>query len=778
MTLTSHKIIKWSTISIMVLIVLFFVLDLIFPLNANVEFAPVVYDRNGAVIHTYITKDEQWRMKARLEEITPQLRETILFKEDKHFYHHYGINPLAIMRALVNNVFHHRRTSGASTITMQVARMLDRKPRNYWNKIVEMFRALQLETSFSKDEILQLYLNLVPYGSNIQGVKAASILYFNKSPDQLSLAELTALSVIPNRPNSLVMGKDNAAIMLERNKWLKKFAIAKLFPSSVINDALEEPLTAYRHQAPGAAPQFCWRMRFAYPQLNEIHTTLDADLQQKAEDMATNYANGLRLQQIYNAAVIVVDNHSHEVLAYIGSPNFNDKEHHGEVDGVQGARSPGSALKPLLYGLAFDYGLLTPKTVIADVPINIAGYSPENYDLNFRGNVTIEDALRWSLNIPAVKTLEKLGVKTFSERMAQFGFKDISKEKKNLGLSMILGGCEVRLDGMAALYSAFANEGNYHGLRFVIPDSVWKWKKKFVDQEKPRQVISPAANYMIAQIMLELHRPDLPNLYDHAKNIPRVAWKTGTSYGRKDGWSIGFNQQYTIGVWVGNFNGDGAPSLSGAGTATPLLFQLFTAIDPHAANEWQPAPHGISYRMVCSKTGKLPNDYCEELVSDAYIPGISSNEVCDHIREVWVTADESFSYCTSCLPANGYKTVKYPNIDADLANWFDATHFSYQKIPQHNPACNRIFDGHAPVITSLQNGLTYLIADKEKQALQLECNTANDVHKVYWYVNDKFLGSTESNKKISFFPSANDLKISCTDDKGRTANISIKVKFI
>ncbi len=756
---------------------LFLLLDLVFPVRADFEYSPVIEDRDGKVLYSFLTADQQWRMKTRLDEITPELKKAIVFKEDKYFYHHPGVNVGAICRAAFNNMFKLRRTSGASTITMQVARLLQPKKRSYINKVVEMFRASQLELHYSKDEILQLYLNLVPYGSNIQGVKAASILYFDKSPDQLSLAEITALSIIPNRPNSLTIGKDNRYIVEQRNKWLREFKHASLFSDADISDAINEPLTAYRHPAPKYAPQLALRTRRAYSSLPEVRTTVSRGMQGITEEIVANYVDGLKLHGIYNASVLVVDNQTHEVMSYLGSNDFSDKLHNGQVDGVMARRSPGSALKPLLYGLCFDRGLITPKSVIADVPINFKGYSPENYDLDFRGNVTIEEALQKSLNIPAVKMLDELSVRNFVTALSGSGFTSVWHDRKKLGLSMILGGCEVRLEEMTALYSSFANDGQYIPLRYVISDSVWLGKKTF-HAPQSNTLLSADANFILTNILTQLHRPDLPNGFDQAADIPRIAWKTGTSYGRKDAWSIGYNKRYTIGVWVGNFNGRGVTELNGAGIATPLLFRLFNAIDKNVGVECARQSPGTSFRFVCRETGKVPNDYCTDQVMDYYIPGRSSNERCDHLREVWLSADESFSYCTSCLPPSGYKQKTFTNVSAELSAFYDSRHIPYVKIPPHNPECSRMFDGGAPIINSLTNEMTYIITDRGKQQLQLSCTAANDVQQVYWYVNDKFLGNGKVNQKLLFIPADPEIKISCTDDKGRNADIRIKVKFI
>ncbi len=775
------KIIKWTAISVLSLVVLFFLYDLVFPLRVEVPYSPVVEARDGTVLYAWLASDQQWRIKAGGDEISPEFRKAIIFKEDKYFYGHPGVNLLAVGRAVVNNIFRLKRTSGASTITMQVVKMLHPERRSYLNKCGEMVRALQLELHYSKEGILGLYFNLLPYGGNIQGVKAASLLYFSKPPAKLSLAEIAALSIIPNRPNSMRLGKNNAYIITERNKWLQNFKAAKLFPETIIDDALHEPLTAQRHHAPNNVPQFAWRMRKDHPTQVQLRSTLDAAIQQKTEGIVGNYAAQLKAHHINNVAVLVVNNKTHEVMAYVGSADFKDRANHGEVDGVQALRSPGSTLKPLLYGLSFDAGLITPKTMLEDVPVSIGGYAPENYDLVFRGTVTAEDALKNSLNIPAVRLLNQLGVKNFISKLADAGFDNVWQNRRKEGLSVILGGCSVRLDELAALYSSFANDGNYYPLRWTIADS-------FIGKNKTNnsadtayhgmKIVSPAADYMLTEILSELHRPDLPNAYDAAQDIPKIAWKTGTSYGRKDAWSVGYNKTYTIAVWVGNFSGEGVADLSGASTATPLLFQLFNSIDHNANNEWAQPPKDLAFRLVCAKTGKVPNDFCNEQVMDYYIPGVSNNERCDHLKEVWLSADEKFSYCTSCLPPDGYKTKYFPNISRELSAYYAANHIAYEKIPPHNPSCTRAFSGQAPLITSLNNGMVYIVMDKQEQQLALSCSTANDVSKVYWYINDKFLSAAPAKQKIFFNPGAPNVKISCTDDKGRNTNIEIKVRFI
>ena len=375
----------------LVVFTLFFILNSLFPVTDKIEYSTIITDNKGEVIHAFLTKDEKWRMKTDLDEISPLLRQTIVAKEDKYFFYHPGINPFAMGRAAVNNIFRMKRTSGASTITMQVAKALEPKSRTYPNKLIEIFRALQLEWKYSKAEILQLYLNLVSYGGNIEGVKSASILYFKKNPDHLSLAEITALSIIPNRPASLVIGRNNDLVVKERNRWLRKFADDKVFTSKQIQDALEEPLTASRGSVPKMIPQLAYKLKRQGGDI--IHTNIETNTQLKVEKLVRDYSRNLSLKNIRNASVVIINNRTHEVITYIGSANFLDTIDGGQVNGASAIRQPGSTLKPLLFGLCIDEGLVTPKTIMNDVAVNYQGYAPENYDKQFNGYVTMEYAL-------------------------------------------------------------------------------------------------------------------------------------------------------------------------------------------------------------------------------------------------------------------------------------------------------------------------------------------------------------------------------------------------
>ena len=757
---------KKTAIAVISCLLLFVLLNLFFPLPALPSYSTIITDNKGQVIHAFLTKDEQWRMKTELDEISPLLKKTIVEKEDKYFYYHPGINPVAMTRAFINNVFTGKRTSGASTVTMQVARMLQPKKRTVFNKFSEMFRALQLEVKYSKTEILQLYLNLVPYGGNIQGVKTASLLYFNKNPDHLSLAEITALSIIPNRPNSLVIGRNNELIVQQRNKWLQRFAKDGVFTDKEIQDALSEPLTAKKGTVPKMAPHLAYKLKQQGGDI--IKTNIDINTQLKTEKLVADYSRGLQFLNIKNAAVVIINNSDHKIISYVGSANFYDTTDGGQVNGAAAIRQPGSTLKPLLYGLCMNNGLLTPKMIISDVAVNYNGYVPENYDQRFNGNVSMEYALAHSLNIPAVKMLNQLGKEKMIQALGQCNFKQIKKDQQKLGLSMILGGCGTTLEELTGLFSVFANDGKYTRPKFLQDDSLNETSK----------ILSPAATFITNEILSTINRPDFPINWQATEHLPKIAWKTGTSYGRRDAWSIGYNKQYTIGVWVGNFSGQGIPELSGAQVATPLLFKIFNSVNYDNSEDWFKQPRDCDIRMVCSETGMPPSEQCKDLVTDYFIPLVSPAALCNNRKEVMVSADEKMSYCVYCAPVSGYKKMWYKNITAEIQNYFDDCNIAYDKIPPHNPGCEKVFYEAGPVIKSPDNGANYYISKEKPEPLQLQCQAGADVSKVYWYINNRFYKTAQAREKIFFVPDAGINKISCTDDKGRNRDIKITVSFV
>jgi penicillin-binding protein 1C len=422
----------------------------------------------------------------------------------------------------------------------------------------------------------------------------------------------------------------------------------------------------------------------------------------------------------------------------------------------------------LLYGLCIDEGLLTPKTIINDVAVHYGGYAPENYDRKFNGAVTLEYALEHSLNIPAVKSLELLGKDRLVDQLVRCHFQQVRKDRKKLGLSLILGGCGASLEQLTALFSSFANNGVYLQPRYLQSDPL----------PQKIQLLSPAANYLITEILSKVNRPDFPLNWTATEHMPRIAWKTGTSYGRRDAWSIGYNKNYTVGVWVGNFSGTGVPELSGANTATPLLFKIFNTIDYDSNSDWYTPPKDCAIRQVCSESGLPPGPYCTNLITDYFIPLVSTTRTCNHLQEMKLAPDRSISYCEACAPATGYIKALYPVIAPEMQDYFSQNGIAYQKIPPHNPDCEKIFPGNGPRITSPLNGNEYFIDTDDPEPLQLTAATGGDVTKLYWYINDQYYKTTGVKEKQFFVPKEGLVKISCADDKGRNRNIWIRVRYV
>jgi penicillin-binding protein 1C len=738
------------------------------PFHPVIPYSTQIKDRNGELIHAFLSPDDKWRMYAELGEITPLLKETFVFKEDKYFYMHRGVNPIALGRAAMGNVLKKRRVSGASTITMQVVRMLEPRPRTYRSKLIEAWNALRLERQYSKEEILQLYFNLVPFGGNIEGIKAASVLYYGKPPQLLSLAEIATLTVVPNNPRLLKSSSNQGRLLNERNKWLKKFREGGLFSDEIIGDALAEPIVASRREAPKGAPHLAIRLRKAYPSDHHIISSLEQAVQSQGELIVRNYVDRLRSMGIHNASVLVLENKTMEVAAYVGSADFKNAYDGGQVDGVRAVRSPGSTLKPLLYASVFDQGMAIPHTVLNDVPSNFNGYEPENFDRKFNGPVSVEYALSHSLNIPAVKLLQQLGVESMIASLKKAGFQAVERQAPDLGLSLVLGGCGTTLEELTRLYSVFARKGDLSPIRL---------RSEPGGEEHRSKLLSEESAYMVTRILMLADRPDFPNNFDNTYRLPRIAWKTGTSYGKRDAWSIGYNDRYTIGVWVGNFSGAGVPELSGANIATPLLFELFNSIDYNSSKMANAVPSNLEMRRVCAHSGDIPSQGCDHTVNGEAIIGVSAFRRCEHLRKVFTDARGAMSYCASCMP-KGTSVVKreYPNLAPELVAFYQYSRIPYPKIPPHNPSCQKVVVDGAPVIVNpSESGEYYLQADASAQ-IQLLCHAGQEVEYVTWYINDRLLEKAPPNQPVFFVPPLGVVKISCADNKGRNTDRVIFTK--
>jgi penicillin-binding protein 1C len=549
------------------------------PLGRDLEVSTLVLDRNGKLLRAYLTSEGRWRLPATKSQVDPRYLDALLAYEDKRFYHHGGVDPLAMARAAFQLVTHGRIVSGGSTLTMQVARLLEPRAERTLNaKLRQAIRAIQLEQALSKDEILGLYLTLAPYGGNLEGIRAASLAYFGKEPRRLTLGEAALLVALPQSPEFRRPDRNVEAAKRARDRVLDRIASHGLFSHAEIAHAKQEPMPDARKPMPLLAPHAADQAAANSPNDHVLQLTIDAGLQKALESLAHDRAQALG--PAMSVAIVLVDNATGEVLARVASPDYFDERRAGQVDLTEAVRSPGSALKPFIYGLGFEDGAIHPETLIEDRPIRYGGYHPENFDLTFQGTVTVRRALQQSLNVPAVAVLQEVGPSRLIARLAQAGASLVLPKSEAPGLA----GVGVRLTDLTMLYAGLARQGTVAPLveRLGSPPI------------QPKRLIEPVAAWYVGNVLLGSPPPE------NAAG-GRIAFKTGTSYGYRDAWAVGFDGKRTIGVWAGRPDGAPVPGLAGRVAAAPILFDAFAQL-PESLEPLPPAPKGV----LIASTGKLP----------------------------------------------------------------------------------------------------------------------------------------------------------------------------
>jgi len=553
------------------------------PLGRDLELSKTVLDRNGRLLRSYTTSEGRWRLPASRADVDPRFLEVLFAYEDKRFWRHNGVDPLAMARAAVQLVTEGEIVSGGSTITMQVARLLEpRARRSLYVKLREMVRALELERTLGKDEILSLYLTLAPYGGNLEGIRAASLAYFGKEPRRLTLGEAALLVALPQSPELRRPDRYHDAARRARNRVLDRIAGNSVFSDAEIARAKREPVPHARKRMPMIAPHAAADAMATAPHRRVHRLTIDAPLQRHLEELARERARSLGPDM--SVAIMVVDNRSGEVLARVASPDYFDERRAGQVDLTKAVRSPGSALKPFIYGLGFEDGLIHPDTLIEDRPVRYGTYAPENFDLTFQGTVTVRRALQQSLNVPAVAVLEEVGPSRLATRLGEAGAALVLPRSEAPGLALGLGGVGIRLRDLTMLYAGLARLGTVEPLREEV-DAAPRGAKRLME---------PVAAWYVAKILQGSPPP---------KNAAggRIAFKTGTSYGYRDAWSVGFDGAHTIGVWVGRPDGAPVTGLAGRTSAAPILFDAFARL-PQPLKPLPPAPEGA----LIATSAKLP----------------------------------------------------------------------------------------------------------------------------------------------------------------------------
>ena len=567
---------RWVTGAIVALLSLLS-LDLLFPppLARVRDVSPVVTDRNGEWLMAFTTRTGTWRLEARLNEIDPEYLRRLVAIEDARFWFHPGVDPIALARATAAYVRTRRVTQGGSTITMQLARLLEPRPRTIQSKLIEILRAFQIERRLSKQQILAAYLTMTPYGGNLEGVRAASRAYFQRDPQWLDDAEMALLIALPQAPEGRRPDRRPQIALSARNRVLNEFVRIGAISSQRAAEGRQSPVPA-RAPFPYSAPSAAQELVAAHPGQSVIRSTLDARLQRDLEALARRRAASL--ERDAQVALIAVDVATHEVRARVGGAGRERAG--GYIDMTRAIRSPGSALKPFLYAIAFDEGIAAPETLVRDAPRRFGGYLPENFDRRFHGDVTLEDALQHSLNLPAVATLERIGAGRFQAALTDAGAHVYMPRRANAepGLALALGGVGITLEDLTELYAALGDQGQARPLLFE-PNGPFAFSRRFVRPETANRVLNilatgpSVAGRMPSQL---------------ARNAPQVAFKTGTSYGFRDAWSLGVSNGYAIGVWVGRPDGAPRPGATGRDAALPILFEAFDLLGAPAEQTHQP----------------------------------------------------------------------------------------------------------------------------------------------------------------------------------------------
>lgn len=728
----------------------------------------LVFGENGDLLRAFTSQDGMWRIQTSLEQISPELKRFLIAYEDRWFYKHGGINPLAICRAFFQNLRHGRIISGGSTITMQIARMMRPKARTLNNKLIEAFRTLQLEHYYSKDQLLEIYFNIAPYGGNIEGVAAASWLYFGKEPTQLSYAEAALLAALPNSPTYLRPDQYPMEARQARDKVLSRMVKFSQLSEVAYQEAIREPVPDARQLWPFIAPHFSRELFLKYPDQARIYTTLDKKAQLVAEDLLVKRLATLEQQGISNGAVVIIDNRTRELKAMVGSRDFFSEVDAGQVNGALAPRPPGSTLKPFIYALGIDQGVISPATYLEDVPIDYNGYTPENYDHSFSGIVSASEALERSLNIPAVNLNARLFNKVSLYDLLKKAEISTLNPEDIYGLSIALGSLEISLAELTNLYASFANQGRYSAYREIR------------DEQKPVEVelFDSGTSFILTEILSNVRRPDLPAVWEFT-SLPKVAWKTGTSYGHRDAWSIGYSPLYTIGVWLGNFDGQGAAALVGAEAAAPLLFDLFTELSRGKQVDWFQRPESVKIRQVCSLSGQLANQYCDSLVQEYYLVDKSPQKSCTFHRAVWIDLETGYRLPNNHIVEQDLEEETYIQWPPRIATWMLRNGHQVYQLPPLASAYQLQVVGEAPVINSPPKDVVYYLrsgVDLEYQKIVFQAAVSNDVQKIYWFVDGQMVGSVAPGESFYYLPQLGEHNLICQDDLGRMTQRRLVIK--
>lgn len=751
------------------------------PLLQNISFSQAIYDQKQHLLRLTLSQDDKYRLYIPLDNISPLLIKATLLQEDQYFYRHPGINPWALLKATWRTYFKRDRRIGASTITMQVAHLrYNIQSKTFTGKLLQIWRALQLERYYSKKEILEAYLNLAPYGNNIEGVGAASLVYFGKSAKQISLPEALTLAVIPQYPAQ-------RGPTLSRLQSLKETrdALFKRWLLTYPNDATQKALITLPlqlqsiQQLPFLAPHFVddvlsriTTQPLKKPNKIAITTTLDLKLQKILEKIIYNYLQRREKLNVNNATALLVDTRTMEIKASVGSANFFNNSIDGQVDGTRAKRSPGSTLKPFIYALALDQGLIHPLTVLQDAPKSFGSFNPENFDHDFMGPIKAKDALILSRNIPPIDLAAQLKKPNLYQFLQQGHVANL-KSEPSYGLSLVLGAGEVTMRELVALYAMLVNGGVWQPLRTYTGESLL-----------PNiRLLSPEASFLVLNMLKDAPRP-IPLNSSAINNTVPVAWKTGTSSGYRDAWSIASFGPYLLAVWVGNFDGSSNPAFFGKKIAGPLLFEIIDAIEAQTGPlpvVWpNPKTLNLIKIKVCEASGLLPTRFCPNTVETWFIPGKSPIKTDTIYREVLIDRKTGLR---ACRFDQDNKFEVYEFWPSNLLKIFSQAGIQRRIPPPYNQECalNPLSShGISPQITSPEASLSYSIRVNQKQKVLIPFSAIADadVKTLYWFVNETFVGKSDRDKILFWAAKPGKFTVRVVDDQGRADSQYLRVQVV
>ncbi len=767
---------RWGLLIMLLLIISLFIR----PRGFNDPYSTVIEDREGILLGAMIADDGQWRFPSP-DSIPSRVMKCILLFEDQYFEDHPGVDVFALARAAYLNIKHRRIVSGGSTISMQVIRLMQKgKPRTVSEKIKEIFLAVRLEMMYSKDEILNMYLSHAPFGGNVVGLEAGSWRYFACSPGELTWADAACLAVLPNAPSMIHPGRNREILLEKRNGLLDRLLEKQEIDSITWELSKQEPLPGKPKALPQMAPHLLARLHVSH-RGKRVRTTIDRHIQSSSQMIVNDHLKILKENEIHNSSALILEVETGKVLAYVGNTTLPGDENGEMVDIIMAPRSSGSVFKPFLYAALLDEGRILPKTLIPDIPTRMTGFSPKNFNDTYDGAVYADRALSRSLNIPAVNMLRDYGVDRFQAFMKELGMNKVNRPPGTYGLSLILGGAETSLWELAGTYASmsrilnhfYGQSGKYNSRDLHPPVYIANDEKSQIVYDEP--VLGAASIWLTYKAMEEVNRPEREESWEAFSSSRRIAWKTGTSFGFRDAWSVGTDPVYVVAVWAGNADGEGRPGLTGLSAAAPILFDLFDLL-PQA--DWFETPWDEMQKIaVCKQSGHRMGQNCETADS-MWVPlaGLHS-EPCPYHQIIHLDPSEQYRVTEDCSELSEMRHEPWFILPPAMAWYFKDRHSWYQEIPLYKPGCDPTDISRAmDFIYPDWNAQIYIPTDLDGNPGEAILEIAHRVPKtsIYWHLDEEYLGKTMNRHQMGIRADKGEHIVTAVDERGEM----ISVKFV